>query len=149
MTTIAWDGSTLAADRQCEIDYTRHRVSKIRACKRKGQTHLMFSSGYMGHTMALFDWYENVGDDIYKGWPEFQKDKDDWQPLYIITPSKKILRFGKTPHPYKIDSKFIAIGSGSHFATAFMHVGYSAEEAVKMTAEFDPSTNAEIDTLIL
>ena len=65
----------------------------------------------------------------------------------LITPEKKILIYETSPYPITIEQRYYAIGSGRDFATALMHVNYTAYLAVELTNELSANCGKGIDTL--
>lgn len=141
MTTIAWDGKTLAADKMGNQDGSILIVTKIR----KIGKYLAGSSGTMSSCMALMKWIEDGG--APDKWPECQKDKELCSPLIIITQDKKIFRYDTTPIPYEINQDFYAFGGGRDFATGAMEVGADAKRAIEVASKWDACTGCGVDTL--
>ena len=143
MTVIAWDGTTLAADRRAVSVETPRRVCKIREIR----GHLCATSGDFAFGLAMFQWF---ADGAMPGdYPQSQRDKDDWQSLLIITPERKIWRFERTPYPIEILDKQYAMGSGRDYALMAMHLGKTAVEAVELTSLFNVYCGDGVDTLTL
>lgn len=139
MTTIAWDGKTLAADRRVSFDNTSDtKVTKIvktkhGLCGTSGNTSLgagfkrWFIDGYKGDPPPLQkDGESAVAFVIRQNGARFHYDAYGWYEAH--------------PGPF-------AIGSGYELAIAAMESGKSAVEAVQIAAKFDGLTNDEIDTL--
>jgi ATP-dependent protease HslVU (ClpYQ) peptidase subunit len=143
MTVIAWDGTTLAADKRAVANNMRFNVTKIK----KIRGHLVFSAGDFDSANMLFKWFEDgAKPDSY---PTCQNDKDRWVVLIVITPDKQILRYEKEPVSYVIEEPFAAVGSGRDYAMAAMAMGANAIEAVKIACQFDIYCGDGIDTLTL
>jgi hypothetical protein len=51
--------------------------------------------------------------------------------------------------PAHIKEPFYAIGTGSAYALAAMHLGKSPKEAVEIAALFDPATRGPIDVITI
>lgn len=140
MTVIAWDGKTLAADKRATAGYNPSTVTKVR---RVGGCLLAVAGGFpMG--VALMDWYARGADP--DNYPAKAAEDDDGANLLVITKDKKILMYADA-HPYEIEDAYYAMGSGRAFATMAMRLGKTAEEAVKLTCEFDVSCGNGIDIL--
>lgn len=135
MTTVAWDGETLAADKMT-VNYGMPRsCTKIR----KIHGHLVFGCGKHSTVMKFFDWFE-MGRGVFPECPDTS--------LYVITPDKRILVY-EAEIPYEVEELFFACGSGRDFAVAAMHLGKNAVEAVEIAALFDINTGRGVDTLKL
>lgn len=141
MTTIAWDGNTLAADKMCVNNGLPRTTTKIV----KINNRLCFGSGDFDLLKAMYDWVDG-GMDKSK-YPERQKLDASTSSFYIIEPDKTILCFEREPHPFPIQDLFVACGSGRDFAYAAMYLGRSAFEAVEIASVFDINTGMGIDVL--
>lgn len=143
MTVVAWDGVTLAADKQATMFGLKTRVTKIQ----KVNGELLFSCGDFGYVKQMVKWYENGADP--EKFPECQKDKEDFVTLYVVKKNKEILCYEKTPHPFVIDEPFFACGSGRDYAIAAMSLGHNAVTGVEIAIRFETSCGLGIDTLTL
>lgn len=143
MTTIAWDGRILAADRLANIGDVRREVTKI---VKASNGNLLFSAGSFDTVTALYQWYIKAGthDEFYR----IQKD-NDWQPLNVIYLDRTVWRYERHPVAFKVEERFMTAGSGSHFAMAFLKMGLRADETVRRTLELDPYSGGGIDVLEL
>jgi hypothetical protein len=137
MTTIAWDGKTLAADKQCSDGNHKFAVTKI---KRVNGELLGFSGG-LYRCKEMLAWYcgERKPEDFPKG------ESDDFSELMVIRDGKIFLYGSK--YPIEVEDNRFAVGSGSPYALAAMECGLSAEDAVQTAIKFDPSTGMGIDIL--
>lgn len=135
MTTIAWDGQVLAADKQAESAGLKFRTTKIGRLK---DGRLYGFAGEADYCREVVLWLEGGAK------PE-QKDKDDWWTVLVI--GEKIERFERRLVPIEVEEKTHALGSGRDYAMAAMYLGKSAEEAVLVAHRFDPATGSEVDTL--
>lgn len=141
MTVIAFDGTTLAADKRTGFGTAHATSTKI---KRIPQG-LVGGAGTVAQIFSMFKWIEE-GSDPDK-FPEKQKDQENSPVILLIKPDKTIWYYDDTPEPFLIEDKFWAIGSGRDFAITAMHLGYSAREAVRTASELCPSCGNGIDTL--
>ena len=142
MTTIAWDGKSLAADKRvviCGLQRTTTKIHKVGAalvgCS---------GSGYQAAEMlawARAGFKKNT-------FPESQRDDELAVEMLVILPTG-IQVYGDTPYAVEYEDKHFAIGSGRDFALAAMFLGKSAQDAVLLAAEFDPGTGSGVDTLTL
>lgn len=137
MTTIAWDGKTLAADSRCTSSGLPYRVNK---CCRLSDGMLFAGAGTMSAYDAVRQWLENKGPR-----PEALKD---FTGLLIDTDSS-IWLMDETANRYEIFASFFAIGSGRDFAIAAMALGKSALEAVELASRFDVWTGGPLVELPL
>lgn len=142
MTTIAWDGHTLAADkRACSSGL----CLKVRKIWRIGEL-LYGASGSADQAAEMFAWIERGRrpDDF----PASQRDKDDYAPVLVID-GGRVLKYERTPFPIEFETVHHAIGSGRDFALAGMACGLTAAQAVGLAAQFDSGTGDGVDTLVL
>ena len=135
MTTIAWDGTTLAADRRISNN------GMTRAGQKVWELHdgrLFATCGNVEDGLAALRWLECGGD-----LPTLDED----------TFAGIIVRGGSA---FRVESKMIeskiletthAMGSGRDFAIAAMHLGMTAREAVEIAALFDTGTGHGVDDM--
>jgi len=143
MSTVAWDGKILAADKRATIGSLHRTTMKI---------HRVGSSlvGYVGagaQSREVLAWA--CGGFKKSAFPESQRDVEKSTTLLVIRPGGMIHVYEHTPHAVIYEDKQFAIGSGRDFALAAMRLGKSAREAVLLAAEFDPGTGNGVDTLTL
>lgn len=136
MTTIAWDGKTLAGDTAGISACLKRRVQKI---YRLSNGDLFGAAGELDDLLQAKEWLE----DQSKSKPALK----DFSGL-LITPAG----------PFKLECALIAtpvlehfhaIGSGRDFAIAAMHLGKSAREAVEIALIFDANSIGPVETLEL
>lgn len=137
MTTIAWDGKTLAADRMCTDGNQKFSVTKIT----KHGDELIGYSGGLSRCKEILEWYtgERKPTDFPKG------ADDDYSELFVVRDGKVFLYGDKNPIEPE-ESKF-AVGSGAAYALAAMHCGLDAEGAIEVASKFDPGTGLGVDAL--
>lgn len=132
MTTIAWDGQMLAADRQCSLFRGSHL--KIHRLK---DGNLFGGSGDLRDSVAVREWLENGGDK--------PKVSDKFHAIFIRSDQLYVLE--ENLAPIKYERKCFAVGSGRDFAMAAMLLGKSAAEAVHVAHQLDVDTGPEVDEL--
>ena len=141
MTTVAWDGQTLATDRMASVGGSKHAsIKKIYTIKGGGYA---AASGHAGAIELMFRWLDHgaVIDDYPLTDPELCT-------VIVITEDSQLLQYDG-PMPVKLEAKFYAIGSGRDFALAAMHLGYDAKKAVEVGSALDQSTGNGIDSVTL
>jgi ATP-dependent protease HslVU (ClpYQ) peptidase subunit len=141
MTTIAWDGVTLAADRQCTAGNATFQVCKVS----RHDDYLLAYAGDADQGEEMAHWFANGADP--DKFPEKQREADRFSPLVAIRPDGWILVYECTPRPIRFPPQRYAIGSGTAYALAAMHCGRSAVEAVEVACVFDPGTGLGIDAV--
>lgn len=141
MTTVALDGISVASDSQrvCgseRVDLATKKIKKV-------DGHLFAFTGDYGIFEPAIDWYLNKDADPEKA-PKVSKD-GNWRLLVIR--SDGIMSYTDTvpygePFPYPQ-----AFGSGASYALTAMRLGKTAEEAVKIAAEFDVWTAGPVQVV--
>lgn len=142
MTVIAWDGVTLAADKQNTISGYAHTVTKI--FRVNGGI-----VGFMGrgaHAVQVLGWM-NAGM-IVADFPKAATEDESCTALFI-SEDKKAFAFCNSPHRLEYEDKFVAFGAGRDYALAAMHLGKTAFEACQIACELDVFCGKGIDTLTL
>ena len=141
MTTIAYDGITLAADTQTTDGYgLKGNAVKLHAGR-------CWIAGFSGSTGLAKRFILEHGDDKPQQLLSTVFNdayKDDLSVLLVVGEKPYIL----TQSVFiEVDSKQHAIGSGRDYALMAMRLGKTAEEAVRLASEFDAHTGHEVITL--
>lgn len=143
MTTVAFDGCTMAADTLATDAWgMKERVDdKIL----RGSNFLVGAAGQDG---AIKRWWAQVchldlEHVLDYGYPDFNADRDD--PAILLTDGRHIWRH-VTGGFFRVSRGFHAVGSGRDYALAAMHLGKTAAEAVAIAMEFDNGTGGDIVT---
>lgn len=141
MTTIAWDGRTLAADTLATWNGSREGyVVKI---ARRGAV-MAAAAGNAVICRRLMDWFR----DGMRGAPPSAGDKaaGNWSSLHIFTPGGQVVTWG--PDGWEaVRASLYASGSGGDFALGAMTVGATAEEAVAAAILHDTGSGGDITVL--
>lgn len=141
MTTIAWDGKTLAADRR--VSYGS--ISDAKTTKIVKTKHgLCGTAGNTSLGSAFKRWFAQ-GE---KGDPPPLEKNGEAATAFIIRSSGVRLHYDMYGW-HEVDPGRFAIGSGWELATGAMESGKSAVEAVQIAAKLDGCTSNEIDVLEL
>ena len=143
MTVIAWDGKTLAADKQNTSCGHATTVTKIH----RVPGGLVGFTGNAGHAGALLTWFREGRNP--EDWPK--KGGDDSAGVVFITDGDELRGYSGDDGPHYIlyEDKCLAWGAGRDYALAAMFLGKSAREAVKVACALDGSCGMGIDTLEL
>lgn len=142
MTTIAWDGNTLAADRKCVSGGTPYRVTKIFRIKRDGRHLLVGMSGDQYMATAWRRWMNGDAGMEPIGGAEYEK-----LIVMVIDEKKRIWSADLRKVYDRTPMRCWAIGSGADYALAAMTLGRSAANAVRLAAKLDNGTGFGVDTL--
>lgn len=137
MTTIAWDGVSLAADSLHAVgNWAYSGDDKIYQLRRSDEDCLFAGAGTSDLVEQVFFWLSGVVSER-----PIVGDKDDFRGL-LITPTgaygleERLTPFS-VPAPY-------AIGSGRDFALAAMALGKTAKEAVELACKLDLYTGGTV-----
>lgn len=149
MTVIAWDGITLAADKQAAGGENGHRVrlTKIFEIKQGFYQHFLF--GYAGLPaigLLMLDWLQDHdGDPVLL--PEEQKTEDACEAL-LVSPTGEVFEISRYGKMFKIEESYAAIGSGAAFAMGAIYNGATAKLAVLTASALSSTCGMGVDTLI-
>lgn len=138
MTVIAWDGKTLAADRQATSAECRREVKKI---YRLANGSLASFCGSESGARELLSWYEDGADPAK--YPPLQATQD-WVRLILVT-KKGVFEYEQRPVKQPLLEKFFAWGSGRDFAIGAMAAGASAKRAVEIANRYSVGCGLGVD----
>jgi ATP-dependent protease HslVU (ClpYQ) peptidase subunit len=141
MTTIAYDGRTLAADKQNSVCGIRDCVTKVF----RVPGGMVAFAGSSLHAMRLLDWFRrNQPRDL---WPKPKNDDQCADALFVSTSGEILFFSGESSVPTPSESPFVALGSGRDFALAAMHLGHDARKAVEIACALDINSGCGIDAI--
>lgn len=143
MTTVAWDGKTMAADTLATDNWgmKEHVNDKVWVgsdflCGGAGEHHQLRKWRRMVEKMTLSDL-------LMFGYPDYDKETND--PAILVAKAGACWRHtGGLFIP--CSRRFHALGSGRDFALAAMRLGKDAFSAVEVAMEFDNGTGGEVLT---
>lgn len=141
MTVIAWDGTTLAADKRAVYGAGTYTITKV---FRVDEDRLAGVAGCMARAVLIVDWLRRNGPP--EEYPK-QEDEADWVSCMVIHRDGRIHRYETRGVPMLVENTRHATGSGRDFATAAMHCGCSAAEAVAVACAYSADCGDGIDTL--
>lgn len=142
MTCIAWDGTTLAADRQSSCGGVKAPVTKlfrVEGC-------LLGLTGDLSVGMEMVEWFRAGAEP--KDFPASNKDPDKGCSMVCVRPDGSLWKYESGPYPF-MHTAPCAFGSGDLGALVAMSLGCSASEAVTRASEFTTSCGLGIDTMTL
>lgn len=140
MTVIAWDGKTLAADKQSTCVGKASKVTKI---FRVAGGRVAFAGNAM-NARELLEWFR-AGRPM-DAWPKARGD-DVADALFICDDGVALGYSGLSPHPEVYEDTFLAMGCGRDYALAAMHLGHDARKAVEVACALDVNCGLGIDAL--
>lgn len=141
MSVVAWDGKTIAADKQATCAGLRFKTTKLR---RLESGEVLAWTGDQDSGQIVAKWYSDGADP--EKWPACQADKDVWARL-IVAHGGACRVFERQPVAMPIEDEFMAWGSGRDYAMGAMARGASAEEAVAVAMEFDTGCGMGVDVV--
>jgi hypothetical protein len=132
MTTIAWDGTLLAADRLGDSGGFAFEVSKIFEL---GDGRILGIAGDYAVGSQIADYLAGVGER-----PDFEPGM--FEGILIEDGEAYLMQSRLVPIPVKAPH---AIGSGRDYAIAAMRMGGSAIYAVEVASEYDPESGFGVE----
>jgi 20S proteasome alpha/beta subunit len=141
VSVIAWDGTTLAADKRATLGSLIRTTTKI---FRVGDALCAYAGSAAGGEEMLA-WFRDGAKP--ESFPASQRT-DEWSGLLVVRKGE-ILKYEQAPYPLRFEDKFIAIGCGRDFAMAAMHLGHDARTAVEVAIALDSGCGNGIDALTL
>ena len=137
MTVIAYDGKTVAADKQCVNGSTKSTTTKL---IRLDSGMIVGMTGTLSSGLLVLDWLNGK----LSEWPKCQEDKDRWA-MVIVIKDGVVKVYEQNPAPVLIKDEFMAWGSGGDFAIGAMAMGATAKESVEIANRFSTDCGMGID----
>lgn len=133
MTTIAWDGKTLAADRGAWSGTFCYRARKVwKIANKKGQPMLVAVCGDAGFAAAYIEFLRGRG-------AEPTKYPDDPNKTYgialLVDHHKRTWRVNSDGRRHRVYGKLVVMGGGQEGVMCAMLAGAGAREAVLIVAK--------------
>ena len=141
VSVVAWDGKTIAADKQATCSGLRFKITKIR---RIASGEILAGTGDWDSFAMVAKWYEDGADPAK--WPACQADKENWSRLIVAGPTG-VKFYERQPVFTLIEDEFMAWGSGRDYAMGAMRKGATAAEAVEIAMEFDNGCGLGVDAM--
>lgn len=141
MTVIAWDGTTLAADKRGDYSGAALTVTKLH---RVDRDRIAAVSGCGSHGMAVLQWLRD-GADIAKYPPPCG---DDRALVVVVHRDGTVLSY--EGHGYCVsltEATPLAMGAGRDFAMGALAMGADARQAVEITNRFSMYCGNGVDTM--
>ncbi len=129
MSVIAWDGTTVAADRQATEENTRTSCKKIIRIR---SSEILCDVGDYSIGLALIDWYKK-GRDPAK-FPRIPKDNGT---KLIVFSAAGVIEYETSHHGVPVKEPFFAWGIGKDLAIGAMAMGADARQAVKVACKYN------------
>lgn len=141
MTTIAISKNQIAGDHQCTSGNGKFDIGTKLRHYPEGFYHTPYTIGFCGdvdHILQVLAFFDNP-----IGWEAPKKLQR--AEFVMLTADHKMFTFQHPLRLMPINSKFYAIGSGSHFAMGAMEFGASPYEAVKAATKHDIFSGMKVD----
>jgi ATP-dependent protease HslVU (ClpYQ) peptidase subunit len=147
MTTVCWDGKTMAADKQMTLGNMRHTNTqgKILRGEYHGLPALFAGAGTKVHSAAVIEWLVAGMPDERK--PEMPEGPDSFT-VFVVTEHGLYL-YVDSLRPIPLGICKWAIGSGEDYAHGAMAAGANAKKAVEIACSFDINSGMGVETLTL
>lgn len=138
MTCIAWDGVTLAGDKQAEWGDRPVTTTKVFRIKYKNRVYLIGFSNSEGPALKFLEHFKKKG---FKDYPEVNGAN-----IIILSKHGKWLI---DSDGYKLDLKnnLWTLGSGGDIALGAMVMGANAKKAVEIACDYNANCGIGVDTV--
>lgn len=145
MTTIVWDGKTLAGDRCSWSGPTRRQVRKVfRITAKDGKDFLVGFCGDGAFALAVLAWMRGDAD---KPMARLFGVSPDAQCALVIDSDLTVWGVGGSLAYYRFDEKMMAMGGGQEFAWGALEAGATAAQAVEIAAKRSDYAAMGVDTV--
>lgn len=145
MTVIAWDGLTLAADRQNTVD--GNKACRCTKLLRTADGRLIGAAGNAATCHAMTEWLA-LPADARGELPEPQRHEDSSAHVLEVMPDGAVWRW-EAHGAFPMGHGAAVCGSGGPYAMAAMACGRTAAEAVEIACRFDQLSAGPVDALAL
>lgn len=139
MSVIAWDGKTLAADRQASCGGRITTSVKIF----KHDDRLIGLIGSHESTQRLYNWLLSGMNPI--SFPQGLETDSGIPTVYVVHKSGYTVKFEDSPYPIVVNDGFWADGNGGDLALGAMAMGATAEEAIGVASKYNIYCGCGVD----
>jgi hypothetical protein len=144
VTVIAWDGCTLAADKEAGDGWVKlARTTKIH----RRASGLLAVAGNASMAREMLAWFDDGA--IPADFPAGNRGTDNPTRLLHITKHRELFVYESGPYPLRFENDIYALGSGREAALAVMMIGEGAAKAVEIASRICCGCGNGIDTLQL
>lgn len=144
MSVVAWDGKTLAADRQGTSGGNKTTVSKIAAVQ---GDKILYAVAFVGlHTngLRMMEWFAEGAEE--EEFPAIENDGESLTSL-IVASKKGLVVYEQCPTPILFRDKLQAWGSGASVALGALAMGADAKKAVEIACKYNIYCGLGIDSI--
>lgn len=147
MTTIAWDGLTLAADACSWSGGTRRRVRKVfKVTATDGRRFLVAFAGNGSFALAVLAWMrgerERPDPLAFMGHADLQN-----QCALVIDQDRRVWQLGNELVYTRMRERVYAFGAGQEFAWGALEAGATAAQAIRIAMKRSDYAGISIDTV--
>lgn len=141
MTVLAWDGKSLAADKQMTRSGERCKYTKLH---RLTNGEVAAYTGSVQDCLGLLNWY--VAGAKTNEWNDFRVDTEASAELIVLS-EDGLYMFSNGPYAVKVEDPFAAFGSGKEYALGALTMGATAEQAVEIASQHDTHCGLGVDVM--
>lgn len=142
MTTIAWDGECLAADRAAWSGAFKYRVKKVHKITRDGRTFLVAMCGDGAFAELVLRWMRG-GDH-----PGLYPNADNITIGVVVDEKRRVWRLDAQKMSYsRVLEKIHATGGGQDFAIGALEAGASAKQAIQISMKRSDYAGLGVDVV--
>lgn len=138
MTTIAWDGTYLAADKQASGRYTVGKVFPM------ADGSFLAGAGNYSQIIEIATWIATGGAEAAK--PNLCEEQTS-EVLWVFPDGSAYWLTWPYLRRVKLNEKFATLGSGGDYALGALAMGATAKQAVQIASRFDADTGKGITTV--
>lgn len=142
MTVVAWDGSTLAADRLMVAGETKQHTLKL---FRGPDWSRLAITGNLSVARELVLWFQQGA--VPDQYPPSNRKLDEGASLIVVDRHGLVRKYESSPFGFDVIGRFCAFGCGAEAALAAMHCGKTAAEAVEIASLYNANCGGGVDTL--
>ena len=143
MTVIAYDGRSVAADRQSTNNGLRNEAQKLFKLESGA---VVAVTGDYSLSLELKDWFA-AG--CQQGKCPCSRDKDNFGKIVVFNIDGRVFEYENCAQPIEVLDRFKAWGCGRDYAIAAMDLGKSAKEAVLLASKYDAFCGLGVDVVDL
>ncbi len=147
MTTIAWDGKTLAADCCSWSGGARRKVRKVFRVESAERGMLLVAfAGHGAFCLRVLDWMRGQGERPNPS-DYYSREEINNQCAVVIDQERQVWSLGNDLHWQRMEETIYANGAGQEFAWGALEAGATAQQAIEITAKRSDYAAFGVDTV--
>lgn len=148
MTVIAFDGRTVAADKQITCGHLKSTATKLFKHIVDGQLQAVLAiEGDLPQGMRMVAWYKDGANPHL--FPATHREGCSAATMTVFRPDMRPLVYEDSPVPFVIEDRFHGGGVGKYAALGAMLAGADARRAVEIACQLTNECGMGIDTVEL